>query len=76
MGRAKTTGRFKTREELVDTVWAQYLYTQATSSEIAKYVQVSDPTVGNILNEPRPEKYNNLKRDMVKVGTRNVMIAR
>ena len=50
-GRQPTTGRFSTREELVDFVLAQYHNTQASQSDVARAARVSQGVVAKILTE-------------------------
>ena len=44
-----TTGRFETREELVDNILSRYYMFDMTESDIARVVKVSATTVANIL---------------------------
>ena len=53
LGRPKTTGRFKTREELVKKIWSLYLYTNCSESRIARNAEVSPTAVGHILKETK-----------------------
>lgn len=50
-----TTGRFETREELVEAVWRDYLKTQRNQSQIARAYRVSQGVVGSILSAPCPD---------------------
>lgn len=45
----KTTGRFKSREELESYIWRTYQTTPANQADIAKQCRVSVATVSNIL---------------------------
>jgi hypothetical protein len=49
-GRAKSTGRFTSREELCDAVWRNYLGTKANIADVARACRVSASTVSNILD--------------------------
>lgn len=58
MGRPLTTGRYATREELVEAVW--YWWADAkppypTVVGLARMVRVSEMVVHKILSEPRPK---------------------
>lgn len=46
-----TTGRYKTREELVDAVLGYYYISGASESQVAKSVKISPSTVSNILKK-------------------------
>jgi hypothetical protein len=50
-GRKKVTGRFETREELVDAVWGDYKVYDRPVVYIARAYEVSTATVNNILND-------------------------
>jgi len=49
MGRKKTTGRFETREELVQKVLFLYINTSCSDIQIALNVKVSETTVASII---------------------------
>lgn len=55
MGRKLTTGRYETRNDLVDTVWRLYKNTDANQSAIAKITKVSESTVATILAQLKGE---------------------
>lgn len=73
-GRKQTTGRFESRERLVDYVWSSYTHTQAGLSDISRSAQVSIPVVRKILSGPRPVSVPRLERNCVRVRTRNMVI--
>ena len=53
-GRKKSTGRFDTREEFEAHVWAMWLETKASQTDIAIQQRVSQPTISAILAKRRP----------------------
>lgn len=59
-GRAKSTGRFSSREELCDAVWRNYLGTKANISDVARACRVSATTVSNILDSKEGYPANGL----------------
>lgn len=50
MGRKKTTGKFESREDLVNFICDRYHATPLGNSEIGRMAQVSERTVANILD--------------------------
>lgn len=56
MGRRPTTGRFATREELVEKVVFLARISKLKTSEIAANCGISPPTVDNILKQASPAK--------------------
>jgi len=55
-GRKKTTGRYDSREELVEWIWYYYKETDANLTDISKICKVSTVTVSKILDQPRPKE--------------------
>lgn len=55
-GRKLTTGRFNTREELVDWIWRDWLRPGRTQAMVARSAGVSEGTVLKILNTTNPPK--------------------
>ena len=49
MGRPATTGRYKTRKELEDTVWLFYKESNQTISEVARACRISLQTANSII---------------------------
>lgn len=49
-GRKKTTGRYATREELVENIFLLYYGTDANITDVARICRVSGPTVSKILD--------------------------
>ena len=49
-GRKKTTGRFETRDELVEFICRKYYTTKLGDTAIGRMAQVSQTTVANILS--------------------------
>ena len=70
----RAKGRYASTDELIDSVWYNYIYTGSTYSDIARQCGVSMPTVDKILRHPKPEKYCKIKRECQKIGARNIMI--
>lgn len=62
-GRRRTTGRFDTREELLERVWFYHLYTDLPDAGIARSVGVSSTLVSKILasKEGRPAEEPHLR---------------
>lgn len=52
-GRKKSTGRFDTRDEFEAHVWAMWLETPCSQTDIAVQQRVSQPTISAILSKPR-----------------------
>lgn len=52
-GRKVTTGKFATREELIQNVHFYYYETRQKQSQVAKTCQVSETTVAKILEHKR-----------------------
>jgi len=57
-GRPPLTGRFETREELCDAVWADYLGTNRKTGQIAAAYKITSSTVLNIIKngEGKPSR--------------------
>jgi hypothetical protein len=51
MGRKRSTGRFETREELIEKIRFLYQVTDRNMSQIAENVGVAAPTVARIIDE-------------------------
>jgi hypothetical protein len=51
-GRKPTAGRFRTRAELVEAVWREWLMTRRNQAQIARAFRVSDGVVASILKDP------------------------
>lgn len=54
MPRHQTTGRFQTRDELIEWVWQAWEKTPACIADIARQCRVSPTTVANILKKGSP----------------------
>lgn len=50
MSRAKTTGRFESREELEETIIERWLHTKCKMSDIARFCRVSATTVSKVID--------------------------
>jgi len=48
-GRKKSVGKYETRKELEEVIWNKWLHSSLNQSQIAKFTQVSETTVSNIL---------------------------
>jgi len=46
--RKQTTGRYATREELIDTINSLYYGTDATITDVARIVKISGSTVSTV----------------------------
>jgi DNA-binding transcriptional regulator LsrR (DeoR family) len=55
MGRKATTGKYKTRDELVQNVHFFYHHTDQNQAQVARTTGVSDATVANILRKQKPK---------------------
>lgn len=53
--RKLTTGRYETREELVEEVWNCWIALGFSQARISRRTYVSVPVVARILSEPRPK---------------------
>lgn len=60
MGKKLTTGRYETREELVEQIWKWWDMKGTTIPQIASVTRVSETTVRKILDAGRP---NNKEED-------------
>ena len=56
MSRGYATGRFSTREELVEQVHFLYHSTSCTQAQVARNCQISEGLVNNILKKEKPMK--------------------
>ena len=57
--RPKTTGRFRTRRELVEKIHFLWTVTSCNQSTIARNCRVSQPTICNIIDEKEWKKNSN-----------------
>ena len=53
-GRKQATGRYETRQELVEATWRLYDLPDTSQADVAKATGVSARTTATILSEPRP----------------------
>lgn len=53
-GRKPTTGRYATREELVEAVWGFYDMPNTSIAQVARICRVSEGVVAKVLDAPRP----------------------
>jgi len=53
MGRRLTTGRFDTRQELLEFVWREYTNTSRSVAQVARAARISEATAHKILNNFR-----------------------